>query len=284
MTIIRSIGSMQRYAAQARREGKRIGFVPTMGYFHEGHLSLIRKARKECDTVVVSIFVNPTQFAPGEDFDSYPRDLSRDRKLAEAEGVDVIFYPSAGQMYPENYSTFVTEEELSKYLCGASRPGHFRGVTTVVLKLFNIIQPDIAYFGQKDAQQELIIKRMVKDLNLPVKIRTVTIARDRDGLALSSRNEYLSEIQRRDALELRKALLTAKNMIDSGERSCYKIRRKMRQMIESVPSVRVDYISICDAETLRDVEKAEGRLLIALAVFFGKTRLIDNILVKTGKS
>jgi len=284
MRIIRSLATMRRFAEQQRRQGRKIGFVPTMGYFHEGHLSLMRKARKECDLVVVSIFVNPTQFGPGEDLKAYPQDFARDRKLAEEVGVDVIFYPSAERMYPPDFSTFVEERRLSHYLCGISRPTHFRGVTTVVLKLFNIVQPDIAYFGRKDAQQAIIIKRMVRDLNLPVTIRVGQTVREPDGLAMSSRNKYLNPQQRQDALALYRSLLAAKNMIDMGEESCVKIKRTMRKMIKEKPAAVIDYVSIVDAETLEEVEKAEGRLLIALAVFFGKARLIDNIFVKTGES
>lgn len=273
---------MRRLAQQQRRLGNKIGFVPTMGYFHEGHLSLMRKARKETDVVVVSIFVNPTQFGPGEDIKVYPRDFARDRKISESVGVDVIFYPSPEQMYLPDFSTYVEEQRLSRHLCGISRPTHFRGVTTVVLKLLNIVQPHIAYFGQKDAQQAIIIKRMVCDLNLPVAIKVLPIVREPDGLAMSSRNEHLNQQQRRDALVLYRSLLAAKNMIDAGEGSCDRIKRKMRRMIEEKPTATIDYISIVDIETLEDVKKAKGKLLIALAVFFGKARLIDNIMVKVG--
>jgi pantoate--beta-alanine ligase len=281
MKVIRSIRAMRQFVDEARSNGKSVGLVPTMGFFHEGHLSLMRKARKECGSVVVSIFVNPAQFAPGEDLEKYPRDFARDRKLAESVGVDAIFFPSAEQMYSENYSTYVVEEALSKSLCGGIRPGHFRGVATVVLKLFNITGPDRAYFGQKDAQQALIVKRMVRDLNLPVKVRVLPIVREKDGLAMSSRNKYLGPDERKDALVLRHALVMAKNMVDLGEKSCYKIKCKMVKLIEEAGSSRVDYISIVDAQTLLEVKKVEGRLIIALAVFFGKARLIDNIVVKS---
>ena len=283
MKVIRSIKAMRRFVAEAKGGGKSVGLVPTMGFFHEGHLSLMRKARKECGSVVVSIFVNPAQFTAGEDLESYPRDFGRDRKLAEVEGVDAIFYPSTGQMYGEGFSTYVVEKRLSNSLCGVSRPGHFRGVATVVLKLFNIVQPDRAYFGQKDAQQALIIKRMVRDLDVPVRVRVrvLPIVREKDGLAMSSRNKYLGPDERKDALALRGSLVMAKNMVDSGEKSCYKILRKMVKKIEAAGGSRIDYISIVDAETLVEAKRAEGRLIIALAVYFGKARLIDNIVVNS---
>ena len=272
---------MRRYSEEQRSRGCKIGFVPTMGYFHEGHLSLMRKARKECDVVVISIFVNPTQFSPGEDLATYPRDFYRDSKLAREAGVDAIFRPSADQMYLGNYSTYVEEQEMSHYLCGKTRPAHFRGVATVVLKLFNIVQPHRAYFGQKDAQQAQIIRRMVRDLNVPITIRVLPIVRESDGMAMSSRNKYLTSEQRRQSLVLRQSLLAAKKMVDSGERLCYKITRKMRKIIEEKPAAEIEYISIVDLETLKDVKKIKGRLLIALAVRFGKARLIDNIIVKS---
>ena len=280
MKVIRSIRAMRRFVAQARGAGQSVGLVPTMGFLHEGHLSLIRKARKECGSVVVSIFVNPTQFAPGDDLTSYPRDFERDRKLARSVGADAIFFPAADRMYPKDFSTYVVEERLSESLCGGSRPGHFRGVATVVLKLFNIVQPDRAYFGRKDAQQALIIKRMVRDLDLPVKVRVEPVVREKDGLALSSRNKYLGPDERKDAAVLYRSLVMAKNMVDSGEKSCYKIRCKMAKLIDAAGTSRIDYISIVDAQTLVEAKKAEGRLIIALAVFFGKARLIDNIVVK----
>ena len=279
MKVIKTVAGMRRVLTECRTQGKTIGLVPTMGFFHEGHLSLMRKACKECDFVVVSLFVNPTQFAPNEDLEKYPRDFKRDQDLAADVGVDAIFYPSVEQMYPEGFSTYVLEEQLSQYLCGVARPSHFRGVTTVVLKLFNIIDPDRAYFGQKDAQQAAIIKRMVRDLNCRVKIRVLPIVREKDGLAMSSRNAYLSIEERQQALILRKSLLHAKNMIDSEQNSCYKILLKMRKMIEAQPAAKIDYLEIVDANTLEKLKKAEGKLLIAVAVYFGKARLIDNIIV-----
>ena len=262
-----------------RKKGKTIGFVPTMGYLHEGHLSLMRKARAENDYLVISIFVNPTQFGPKEDFKRYPRNFARDKRLSNLCGVDVIFYPRAQDMYPEGYKTYVNVEDLSNVLCGASRPGHFRGVTTVVIKLLNIVQPDAAYFGQKDAQQAIIIKRMAEDLDLDVKIKTHPTIRKNDGLAISSRNTFLSRKQRKDAIILFKSLQTAVGMIKSGYNSPRKIAAKMRKMIKSKRGVRIDYIKMVDAQSLTEVKKIKGRLLIAVAVFFGKTRLIDNVII-----
>lgn len=272
---------MQRYAARLKKQGKTIGFVPTMGYLHKGHLSLAKQARKDSDIVVMSIFVNPTQFGPKEDFKKYPRDITRDRRLAKAAGVDVIFYPTVKAMYPEGYQTYVEVFELSKYLCGASRPEHFKGVATVVTKLFNIVKPDITYFGQKDAQQAIIIKRMVEDLNMDLKVRVMPTIREPDGLAMSSRNMYLSPTERKEALVLKNALQKAKDMVNSDEKDPKKIIAKMRGIINSAPSSKIDYISIVDTENLRDVKSLKsGEILIALAVKIDKTRLIDNIIIK----
>ncbi len=248
-----------------------------MGYLHEGHLSLVRAARAATDLVVVSIFVNPTQFGPGEDLARYPRNLERDKRLARQAGADVVFHPSDSDMYPDDFSTYVEETRLSKHLCGLSRPTHFRGVTTVVLKLFNIVQPHVAYFGQKDAQQALIIKRMVANLNLPVRVEVLPIVRERDGLAMSSRNEYLSASQRTRATVLYRSLIEAQRLIDSGERDAYKIKERMKEVIESAEGAGVDYVNIVDADTLEDLQHLRGNVLIALAVFIGKTRLIDNL-------
>lgn len=269
---------MQSLSKKIRKEGKTISFVPTMGYLHEGHLSLIRQAGKDGDILVLSIFVNPTQFGAGEDPKRYPRDLERDRKLAGKEGVDILFVPSSKEMYPEGYHTFIEVEKLSEPLCGRSRPGHFRGVATVVAKLFNIINPHIAYFGQKDAQQAVIIKRMVNDLNMEVKIKVLPIVREKDGLALSSRNEYLSPEERRAAPVLYKSLQEARMMLDSGERNGRKIILRMEETIRKENPARIDYISVVDGETLENRERIEGRVLIALAVWIGKTRLIDNLI------
>lgn len=262
-----------------RKKGKTIGFVPTMGYLHEGHLSLMRRARRENDYLVISIFVNPTQFGPKEDFRRYPRDFARDKKLAKLCGTDVIFSPGAKDMYPSGYKTSVNVEDLNNILCGASRPGHFRGVTTVVLKLFNVVQADVAYFGQKDAQQAIIIKRMAEDLNLDVKIKTHPTIREKDGLAISSRNTYLSRKQRKDAIILYSSLQIAVGMIKSGYNSPRKIVAKMRKMIKSKPGVRIDYIKIVEVNGFKEVKRIKGHLLIAMAVFFGKTRLIDNVII-----
>jgi len=281
MRLIRSIKKMYEFSKKAHLEGKTIGFVPTMGYLHQGHLSLIRKARKENDIVVVSIFVNPIQFGPKEDFKKYPRDLKRDMNLAKQVGTDVIFYPDAKDMYPEGFKTYVNVEQLSEKLCGKFRPGHFKGVATVVTKLFNIVCPDIAYFGQKDAQQAIIIKRIVADLNIPVKIKVLPIVREKDGLAMSSRNTYLNEKERKDALVLYQALNLAKELIKSGITDTKTIIRKMRQLIEKKKNAKIDYIEIVQMENLKSLKVISDNCLIALAVWIGKTRLIDNIIIKS---
>lgn len=271
-----------REAAKAEREmGKSIGFVPTMGYFHQGHLSLMKAARRECDTVVISIFVNPTQFGPTEDFASYPRDVERDKKMAEAVGVDYAFIPSVEEIYPDGYSTYVDiEGSLTKGLCAADRPGHFRGCATVVAKLFNIVQPDKAYFGQKDVQQAIIMKRMVDDLNIPVEIVVCPIVREKDGLAMSSRNVYLSPEERKAAPVLYKALRKAEEMVGAGERKAPAIRKTMEDIIRSEPLANIEYIAICDTTNLEEVEEIKDETLIALAAKFGKARLIDNTIIK----
>jgi len=280
MNIVDSVSRMSTLAKITKKDGKSIGFVPTMGYLHEGHLSLARTAKKHTDTVVMSIFVNPIQFAPGEDFEKYPRDLKRDEELAGSAGVDIIFYPSAGEMYPPDYSTYVTVEGLSDVLCGASRPGHFKGVATVVAKLFGIVKPDIAYFGQKDAQQAIIIKRMAEDLNMGVDIKIIPTVREASGLAMSSRNAYLSFAEKDEALALSLSLKRAELLIREGERSPKKIISAMKDMISRNPGVRIDYISIVDASKLKDVSTISGEVLVALAAFVGKTRLIDNVTIK----
>lgn len=277
MTLVTDISKMRRLSLAAKAEGKTIGFVPTMGYLHEGHLSLIRAARAETDLVVVSIFVNPTQFAPGEDLERYPRDLERDKRLAQSAGADIIFHPSPSEMYPQDFSTYVEETALSKHLCGLSRPTHFRGVTTVVLKLFNIVQPDIAYFGQKDAQQALIIKRVVRDQNAPTRIKVLPTVREADGLALSSRNEYLSPDERKEATILYRALMEAKKRVRMEEIDASRIKEAVCRMIESLPGAKIDYVSVVDRDSLEDINELQGNILIALSVFIGKTRLIDNI-------
>lgn len=270
---------MQDYYQSARSNGKTIGLVPTMGFLHEGHLSLMRHARAENDLVVVSIFVNPTQFGPKEDYKSYPRDMKRDSEMAESVGVDIIFAPSAEDMYPNVYATYVSVERLTEKMCGKSRPGHFRGVTTVVTKLFNIIRPHRAYFGQKDAQQSQVIKRMTEDLNFDIQIMVLPTIREADGLAMSSRNTYLNPEERQAALILTKSLHEAENMIKSGNRNTGIILQKMRDMIEAEPLAKIDYISIVNADTLDDLDLINGKILIALAVFIGKTRLIDNLII-----
>jgi len=276
MEIVNSPEKMQKRALGLKSEGKTISCVPTMGFLHEGHLSLIRAARPSADILVVTIFVNPAQFGPSEDLSSYPRDLERDLALCEKEGVDIVFAPGSADIYPEGYSTYVEEIDLSNGLCGATRPGHFRGVTTVVAKLFNIVQPDIAFFGSKDYQQSRVIIKMVKDLNIPVRIEVREIVREDDGLAKSSRNKNMNPDQRREALCLRRALLKAEEMIKSGEQSASVIRKEMEAVIGSAPQARIDYIEIRDGETLEPVDRTGEGTLVALAVFIGKTRLIDN--------
>ena len=280
MKVVDTISRMSTLVKILKKEGKSIGLVPTMGYLHEGHLSLSRGAKKHTDVVVMSIFVNPLQFGPKEDFQKYPRDLKRDEALAASAGVDVIFTPSADEMYPAGYSTYVNVEGMTDTLCGATRPGHFKGVTTVVAKLFEIVRPDIAYFGQKDAQQAMIVKKMAADLNMGLEVKVMPIVRESDGLAMSSRNVYLSVSERKDALVLNAALKKADEMIKSGERNPKKIIRAMEEMIEGVECARVDYISAVDAATMKEVKAISGETLIALAIFIGKTRLIDNIVVK----
>ena len=271
---------MQQFASAAKSQGKTIGFVPTMGYLHKGHISLVRQAVRDTDVVVMSIFVNPLQFGPKEDFKKYPRDFKRDSGLAKDAGVDVIFFPSEKSMYPDNYQTYIEAEQLSKYLCGASRPGHFKGVATVVAKLFNIVKPNIAYFGQKDCQQAIIINRMAKDLNMDLKIKVMPIVREPDGLAMSSRNAYLSPTHRKEALVLKNALQKAKNMISSDETDSRKIISSMRDIINTGAPSESDYLSIVDVDTLTDVKTIKASVLIALAVKIGNTRLIDNIVVR----
>ena len=268
---------MQDYSKRLKQQGKSIGLVPTMGYLHEGHLSLIRRSVKENDVTVASIFVNPAQFGPKEDFSRYPRDFRRDEGMLKAAGTDVIFYPNVNQMYPQPYYTYVDVEFLTGGLCGGSRPGHFRGVATVVTKLFNIVKPDVSYFGQKDAQQAAVISKMAEDLNMDLKIVEMPIVREKDGLAMSSRNTYLSPSERRDAAVLYKSLILAKKLIRNRERSPAVIIKRMKELINQKRSSKIDYIEIVDTGTLRSVKKIEGEVLIALAVYIGKTRLIDNM-------
>lgn len=277
MKIITSPLDMQKTALALRQAGKRIGLVPTMGFLHEGHLSLIKLARRQADVVILSIFVNPTQFGPNEDFSRYPRNFERDRTLCEAAGVDIIFNPAPEAMYPAGCSVYVEENVLSKGLCGTTRPGHFCGVLTVVAKLFNLTLPDMAVFGQKDAQQARLIQQMARDLNFPVTIVLAPIIRESDGLAKSSRNMYLSPEERREALGLQQALKTARRLYREGERDAHRIITAMQTGIEQIASARVDYIAIMDRDTLQRVQRIEAPILVALAVHIGKTRLIDNL-------
>ncbi len=279
MKTIEKISRMSTLAKMMKKEGKSIGFVPTMGYLHEGHMSLVRTAKKHTDVAVMSIFVNPVQFAPGEDFEKYPRDLRRDEVLARDGGVDVIFYPSLKDMYPEDYATYVTVEKLTDTLCGKSRPGHFKGVATVVTKLFNIVKPDVAYFGQKDMQQALVIGKMVLDLNMGIEIKIMPIVREKDGLAMSSRNMFLSETERKDAPILYQSLKNAENLIKQGERDAKKIVKTVEDMIRQKPAARIDYVKALDAKELKEVKVVSDEIMVALAVFFGQTRLIDNIII-----
>lgn len=264
-----------------RRQGLKIGFVPTMGYFHEGHLALMKRAAELADRVVVSIFVNPTQFGPNEDLDRYPRALERDLELAEASGVDLVFLPEARELYPPGFQTWVTVEDLSRGLCGASRPGHFRGVATVVAKLFNIVQPDLAVFGEKDYQQLQVIKRMVIDLDFPVEIVAHPTVREPDGLAMSSRNSYLTASQRKSALCLKEALDQAQALISRGVTNADEIEAAMKRTIAAYPETRIDYIFIGDPETLEPKDSVSGPVFVALAVFVGDTRLIDNRVISS---
>lgn len=258
------------------------GFVATMGYLHEGHLSLVRRARAECASVGVSIFVNPTQFGPQEDLDAYPRDLDRDFSLLEAENVDLVWTPTTIDMYPEDFQTWVEVEELTRLLEGAHRPGHFRGVTTVVAKLFNVTRPDRTYFGQKDAQQATVIRRMVKDLNFPLEVVVCPTVREDDGLAMSSRNMYLNPEQRKAATVLYRALNAAVDSFDAGERDAETLCGVMSAVLSTEPLARAQYISVADPETLQEASGRIDRALLSMAVYVGKTRLIDNMVVGSG--
>jgi pantoate--beta-alanine ligase len=280
MLLVKTIKQVRQVIALQKKRGKRIGLVPTMGALHEGHLSLIWLAKKHSDFVVVSIFVNPTQFGPKEDYKKYPRELKKDATLCKSAGADRIFAPDVKEIYPEGFSTYVNVEGLTQGLCGASRPGHFRGVATVVSKLFNIVQPDVAVFGQKDAQQLAVIRRMVRDLDLPVKIIGGPIVRERDGLAMSSRNAYLTMEERAEAVTLSRALKLAESMVKSGKRKAESVKREMVKLLyRDAPLGEIDYIEIVDNETLKPVKQFKKNTLIALAVKFPNARLIDNIIV-----
>ncbi len=281
MLVIENPTEMSKLARSWRIQGLRTGLVPTMGYFHRGHLSLMRTAGQLADRVVVSLFVNPAQFGPGEDLEIYPRDLERDRRLAQEQGVDCLFCPEPRTMYPEGYQTWVEVTGLARGLCGAKRPGHFRGVATVVSKLFNIVDPDIAVFGQKDFQQLQVIRRMVKDLDFPVEIISHPIVREPDGLAMSSRNAYLSQEERKSALALYKAIVKAEDMVRRGCRDSAEIKRAVEGIILEHPGTRIDYIFLGDPDSLEETGEILDQTLLALAVFVGNTRLIDNTLLRS---
>jgi pantoate--beta-alanine ligase len=276
MKVFESAKKMQSYSDALRSQGKKIAFVPTMGFFHEGHLRLMKEAKKMADCVVVSIYVNPTQFGPQEDFSKYPRDFERDHQMAESVGVDVIFYPTNKEMYPAGYQTYVHVENVTENLCGMSRPGHFRGVTTVCCKLFNIVKPHIAVFGKKDFQQFVTIERMVHDLNMDLQIIGLPTVREAHGLAMSSRNKYLQKHERNSALSLFRSLRLAQKLYDGGERKSQVIIDKVEKLINKAPGTDVDYIKICSTKTLKDIREIKNQSVIALAVKVGATRLIDN--------
>jgi pantoate--beta-alanine ligase len=280
MKTVKSICGVKEFVKEFRRKGKSIGFVPTMGYLHAGHLSLVQESARRCDCTIVSIFVNPTQFAPNEDFNKYPRNIQGDIEVLEKEGVDLIFIPGDGEMYPEGYKTYVEVKNLQDRLCGGSRPGFFKGVCTVVLKLFNIVRPDISFFGQKDAQQAVILKKMACDLNLDVKIEALPIIREKSGLALSSRNEYLDNKQKKAALCLSRSLARARKMVEAGEKNAARVLKRIKTEIESEPLARIDYVEIVDSENLQSLKQIKDKTLIAVAVFIDNVRLIDNIIVK----
>ena len=283
MEIAKTIESVRNLVKAARSDGKKIGLVPTMGALHIGHISLIEAAVKQCDFVVLSIFVNPTQFAPDDDFGRYPRPLEADLKVCRNTGVDVVFAPTTEQMYPAENLTWIDVEKLTEPLCGRFRPGHFRGVTTVCAKLFNIVAPDVAFFGRKDGQQAIVIKRMVADLNMPVEIALCPTVRDSNGLAVSSRNQYLTDGQRKDAAFIYKSLQKCREMIEAGITDTRKIIAEMRKVLNHRSSIKIEYIDIVDAETLQKLDRITGKVLAAVAVRIGPARLIDNILLDTGK-
>ncbi len=279
MKIVHSIEEMRSLCRAAKTNGQRLGFVPTMGALHAGHLALVRASLAQCKTTAVSIFVNPTQFGPNEDFAKYPRTLERDQKMLAAEGVSLLFTPTVEEIYPKGASTFVTVEGLSERLCGGTRPGHFRGVATVVSKLFHIVEPDIAYFGQKDAAQVAIIRKMVRDLAFALEIAVVPIVREPDGLALSSRNAYLTPSERKQALVLYRALCCVQTLADEGERNSRKLIEAAQDIFREEPGVRLDYVEIVNQDTLDPVSDVSQGALVAVAAFVGTTRLIDNIVL-----
>lgn len=278
MKMISCVRAMQEFSKNLRLRGRTIALVPTMGFFHPGHLKLMEEGKKKADILIVSIFVNPTQFGVGEDLEDYPRDLEKDKQLAEDVGVDIIFDPSVPEMYPKGCQTYVNVEEVTRNLCGLSRPTHFRGVATVVLKLFNIIKPHIALFGEKDFQQLATIMQMVRDLNFDIEIVGIPTVRESDGLAMSSRNVYLSSEQRQAALSLNRARAKARDMFGSGERRVEHLLREVRKVITSERLVAIDYVKICNSQTLQDIEVIDGDVVLAMAVQVGETRLIDNLI------
>ena len=280
MQIIKTIEDMKILSRKIRSEGKTVGLVPTMGYLHKGHLSLVSRSKKTCGFTVVSVFINPKQFTKNEDLDVYPSSLEKDQKQLENLKVDVLFLPQQETIYPEGFKTNINVEEITNRLCGISRPRFFRGVATIVLKLFNIVHPNKAFFGEKDRQQLEVIRTMTRDLNLDIEIESLPLIRERDGLAMSSRNCYLTELERRSALSLNRALKVAQAMVENGESSSENIKREMRNLILKEPHTRIDYISVCDAETFADRERVSGKAVIALAVHVGRARLIDNCIVE----
>jgi pantoate--beta-alanine ligase len=282
MEVARTIQTARKFIKAARAEGEKIGFVPTMGALHIGHVSLIEAAARQTDFIIVSIFVNPTQFGPSEDFEKYPRPFDKDIEICKKHGVDVVFAPTPKEMYPGENFTWVNVEKLTEPLCGQFRPGHFRGVTTVCAKLFNIVTPDIAFFGQKDAQQAIVIKRMVADLNMPLEIVVCPTIREPDGLAVSSRNQYLTEKQRKDATLIYKSLQKCQRSIEAGVTDTKEIITQMETILRQIPSAQIEYISIVNAETLENLDQVAGKVLVAVAIKVGSTRLIDNILVDAG--
>jgi len=279
MKVAQTIESVRELVTGARKKGDKIGLVPTMGALHTGHISLIETAAKKCDFVVVSIFVNPTQFAPSEDFEKYPRPIDHDIQICKKAGVDVVFAPTPGQIYPAENLTWVNVEKLTDNLCGSCRPEHFRGVTTVCCKLFNIVAPDIAFFGQKDAQQAIIIKKMVADLNIPLHIEICPTIREQNGLAVSSRNQYLTKDQRKQAALIYKALQKARQLINHQTTDSKTIIAEMRKILQKADAIDIEYINIVNAENLQNIEQITGKVLIAVAVNIGPARLIDNIMV-----
>jgi pantoate--beta-alanine ligase len=280
MEVIKTINKMKEMVSRTRRVGKTIAFVPTMGYFHDGHLSLMKEGRRRGDLLIVSLFVNPTQFSPSEDFKNYPRDFERDGKMAEEVGVDILFTPDADEMYPSDYQTIVRVERVTQGLCGKSRPTHFQGVATVVLMLFEIVMPHVAIFGEKDYQQLITIQQMVRDLHLSVEVVGMPTIRESDGLAMSSRNQYLHPEERKAALALCRSLQKAKELLQKGERKADQILQEVEAILQSEPLIRIDYVQICDAKTLQEVKQIEKDVVVALATYLGETRLIDNLIYR----